>query len=157
WHQRLMLPALAALMAAVLLTSSAHAIGLGARAGMSLEPDQFVLGGQAMIGQVFPMIELAPGLDLGFGNDVSTTVVNVDFRFNLPSLPKVSPNIYVGAGPAYVSAEPDGGKRDGEIAASIFAGMRIPFSPVSSYNLEARFGLGDYPDMKFLFGVLFGL
>lgn len=137
---------------------STHALGLGGRAGLSVDPDQFVLGAQATLGAAMPGIEFAPGVDFGFGKGVGVTVINADFRLHLPSLPKVSPNLYAGAGPALVSARPEGHKRTTRIGGSLLAGLRIPINPITSYNLEARFGVTKRtPDFKFMAGLIFGL
>jgi hypothetical protein len=151
---------LGGLIAAAMLLAGANAMAafnIGARAGYSSNPDQFVIGGQAVIGSVAPFIQLAPSLDLGFGNNVSTTALNIDLQFNLPSLPKISPNIYVGAGPTLVMANPDKGNSDTEVGISLVAGLRIPMAGISYYNLETRFGLNNVPDLKVLLGIMFGL
>ena len=147
-----------ALIVALFVTTSAAAgIGAGVRAGVSGTPDQLVVGGQLLLGSVAPKVQLVPGVDLGFGDDISTTAVNVDFRLNLPSLPKVSPSIYVGGGPTLISFKPDGGERDTKIGLSAFAGLKIPMTPISHYSLEARLGFGDVPELKVLFGIIWGL
>ena len=156
--QRAFLTTCITLIAILLGTTPANAgLGAGVRAGVSGTPDQFVVGGQLLLGSVAPKIQLVPGVDLGFGNDVSTTAVNVDFRFNLPSLPKVSPSIYLGGGPTLISFKPDGGNRDTKIGLSAFAGLKIPMTPISHYSLEARIGFGDVPEIKVLAGVIWGL
>ena len=143
------------LIAAAMLLSGTQAMAAfnaGARAGFSSDPDQFVIGGQAVIGSVAPFIQLAPSLDLGFGNDISVTALNIDLQYNFPSLPKVSPNIYVGAGPSIVIAD-----SDTEVGVSLVAGLRIPMAGISYYNFETRFGLDNVPDLKVLLGIMFGL
>lgn len=148
------------IMAAIVLlaaTNASAAFNLGARAGISVNPDQFVIGGQATIGSLLPRIDLVPSLDVGFGNDLSLTALNLDLQFNLPSLPEVSPNIYVGAGPTITRADYDKGGSDTKVGISLVAGLRIPMAGISYYNLETRFGLNDVPDFKVLLGIMFGL
>ena len=148
------------LLGVILFFGGANAMAgfrAGGRAGFSADPDQFVIGGQAVVGSVMPMINLVPSVDIGFGSNVSTTTLNIDLQYNFPSLPKVSPNIYVGAGPSIVMANPDGGDSDTDVGLSLLAGLRIPMTGVSYYNLEARFGLEDVPDLKVLLGSKFGL
>lgn len=143
----------------IMLFAAPASAGLaaGGRAGFSADPDQFIIGGQAVLGSVMPRINLVPSLDFGFGNDITVTTFNIDFQFNLPSLPKVSPNLYVGAGPSIVRVNPDKGNSDTDVGLSLLAGMRIPMTGVSYYNLEARFGLENVPDLKVLLGIMFGL
>ena len=132
-------------------------IGIGGRAGASSKPDQFVAGAQARLWTVMPAVEFTPSIDFGFGDNLNTTTFNADFLVNLPSLPKVTPNIYIGGGPTLAQYNPDGGGSNSEFGLSIVGGLRVPMSGLSYYNLEARFGTGDIPDIKVLLGILFGL
>ena len=148
------------LLALAILTGgspASAALNAGVRAGFSADPDQFVVGGQATLGTIMPEITLVPSLDFGFGDNVGVTTLNLDLHYNLPSLPKVSPNFYVGGGPAVVMIDPDGGNSDTKIGLSVLAGLRIPMTGVTYYNLETRFGLENAPDLKVLLGIMFGL
>lgn len=157
-RNKLIIVACGLLCGIALFAADAHAeFGAGARAGFSADPDQFVIGGQAVLGSVMPMIHLVPSVDLGFGNNVTVTALNIDLQYNFPSLPKVSPNLYVGAGPSIVRVNPDGGKSDTDVGLSLLAGLRIPMTGISYYNLEARFGMENVPDLKVLLGLMFGL
>ncbi len=158
YHKRFTVLTCGLLAAATLFagTNANAAFNAGARAGFSADPDQFVIGGQAAIGSIMPMIQLVPSLDFGFGNGVTITAVNIDLQYNLPSLPKVSPNFYIGAGPTFVMADHDGGSNT-DIGLSLLAGLRIPMTGLTYYNLETRFGLADVPDLKVLLGIMFGL
>lgn len=154
-HHRKIITVAGGLLTAFLLFGGADAgavFNAGGRAGFSSDPDQFVIGGQAIVGSILPMIHLAPSVDFGFGNNVTVTAINLDLQYNFPSLPKVSPNIYVGAGPSLIRT-----KSDTEVGLSLVAGLRIPMTGISYYNLETRFGLDNVPDLKVLLGIMFGL
>jgi hypothetical protein len=158
-HRRFTIIIYGLLAAAMLFVgpNATAAFKAGARAGISSDPDQFVIGGQAVIGSILPLIQLAPSVDFGFGNNVKLTTLNLDLQFNLPSLPMVSPNVYIGAGPTLVMAKPDGGDSNTDIGLSLLAGLRIPMAAISSCNIEARYGLENVPDLKILLGIMFGL
>ena len=159
-HRRRLFYLYAVLQSGALLAVAGNVragIGAGVRAGISGTPDQVVVGGQAMLGPVAPFIQLVPSVDFGFGDDASTTAINIDFRINLPSLPKVSPNLYIGAGPTIMLVRPNGEDRRTDIGFNAIAGVKIPMGLISHYNLEARLGVGDAPDIKVLFGILWGL
>lgn len=125
---------------------------LGIRAGVSQEPDQFVAGAQAEFGGL-GQATIAPSVDLGFGDPGDLTALNLDLRFYLFPLPQTGIQFYGAAGPTAVFFE-GGGE---EIGLSLTAGAKIPMKGTGRYNLEARFGIGDIPDLKVLLGILFGL
>jgi hypothetical protein len=130
---------------------------IGFRVGGSASPDQFVIGGQAEFGRVFESARIAPSLDLGFGNDIMVTTANLDFRWYLIPLPETGLFFYGAAGPTVVVVSPDGGDSQTDIGLSLTAGVKIPMRGGNRYNLEARFGVGDIPDFKIMFGALFAL
>src|SRR5438105_7787104 len=72
----------AALFAACAVTATADPIhvslaGAGPRAGLSISPDQFVLGGQLSL-SVAPDWSVDPNLELGFGDGESDFGINLD-------------------------------------------------------------------------------
>jgi len=124
---------------------------LGIRAGFSQKPDQFVVGAQAELGKL-GMATIAPSVDLGFGDGTELTAVNLDFRWYLFPLPQTGIHFYAAAGPTavFVNSESD-------VGSSLTAGAKIAMKGNGRYNLEARFGIGDIPDLKILLGILFGI
>lgn len=131
--------------------------GLGARAGYSSNPDQFVIGGQGVFGKVWQRVRITPSVDLGFGNDVKTIALNFDGMIDLFSPPGSKVVLYGGAGPNLAIYSPDIGDNQTELGVSLIAGMKIPAIASNYYNLEARFGFGDIPDFKILFGYMFSI
>jgi hypothetical protein len=143
--------AVAAMLAA--LTMDAHARGrdgLGIRAGMSVGPDQFLLGGQAELGPVLDASYLVPSLDLGF-DDQTTVIANVDLRWYLLRLPETAIHFYGSVGPTLVLSPGT------EVGLSLTAGVHIPMKHQRRYNMELRFGFGDIPDVKIVAALMFGL
>jgi len=58
--------------------------GLGPRAGFSINPDQFVFGGQADFGDPFPHFTwLIPVVEIGIGDDQTLTSVGTDLLYRL--------------------------------------------------------------------------
>ncbi|MBU1712676.1 MAG: hypothetical protein KKD47_06175, partial [Proteobacteria bacterium] len=43
----------------------------GLRAGYGTNPDQFVIGAQAVLGRTVGFVRFAPSVDLGFGDDMT--------------------------------------------------------------------------------------
>jgi hypothetical protein len=124
---------------------------LGIRAGASQNPDQFVVGAQAELGQL-GMATLAPSVDLGLGDGSDVVAANVDLRWYLFPLPQTGIHFYAAAGPTAVFAN-----SESDVGLSLTAGAKIPMKGKGRYNLEARFGIGDIPDVKIMLGILFGL
>jgi len=127
----------------------------GVRAGYGRKPDQFVIGVQADLGRVHRWIHFVPSIDAGFGDEMTTITFNGDLKAYLP-LPKSSASLYALGGPALTIWSPKDGDGDTEIGAYLGAGARMALGESGWYNLEARFGLGDVPDLRILLGVLFG-
>jgi hypothetical protein len=133
----------------------ASGVGVGIRSGLGLDPDQGVVGIQAVLGKKLKFMRLAPSFDFGFGDDVLTYTFNGDVRFLLLAPPKSSTALYAAAGPTISVWDPDKGETDTEIGLTLVVGIRMPFGKSNFYNLESRYGIGDVPEVRILFGVLF--
>lgn len=127
----------------------------GIRAGYSDGPDQFVIGAQADMGSIWRRVHFVPSIDAGFGNDLTTICFNGDIQAFLP-MPKSSFSLYGLAGPTIMYWSPEVGDGETDIGVSLGGGVRAAFGDKGWYNLEARVGIGDVPDFRILFGVLFG-
>lgn len=136
------------------ITSAAGA-AFGPRAGYDFDTDKLVVGAEAEFGRVLQQFRFAPSVDLELG-DNTLTALNGDLRLYLFNLPETGLRFYGSAGPTLVFGSR--GKRDTqtELGLSLVAGVRIPMKGKSHYNLEARFGLGDIPDLKLMLAILFG-
>lgn len=130
--------------------------GIGIRAGYSVNPDQFVIGGQAIMGALKGRVDFSPSLDYGTGDNLSLIAANIDGSLNLVSPPGAKFLFYVGGGPTLVFYDPDNGESDTEIGLTLLGGVKIAAGEKNFYNLVARFGIGDVPDFKILFGYMFG-
>jgi hypothetical protein len=129
---------------------------IGPRIGMNLDSDEFIVGAEAEFGRVFESFRFAPSLDFELG-DNTTTAFNSDFRLYLFNLPETGLRFYGSVGPTVIFDSPEEGESQTEIGLSLVAGLKIPMKGHSRYQLEARFGFGEIPDLKVMFGVLFGL
>src|SRR6185436_16795895 len=71
----------------------------GVRAGVSANPDQFVLGGHVETKEIVDRLTFRPSVDLGVGNGGTVLGLNIEFAYWLPT--KTEPwKFYLGAGPA---------------------------------------------------------
>ena len=70
---------LAVLAVVVVLPSPAAAQAPGIRAGISVDPDQFFVGGHYETGPLVDRLHFKPNIEVGFGDDI--TLVGVNFEF----------------------------------------------------------------------------
>ncbi|MFZ5980867.1 MAG: hypothetical protein ACOYVF_09580 [Candidatus Zixiibacteriota bacterium] len=147
----------AVLTLVMLSVSSATAgkIGFGVRGGYSSNPDQVVFGAQAMFGKFMKVARFVPSFDFGTGDNITTYTFNGDFRLTM-KIPNSSLSLYGAAGPTVIYWDADKGGTDTEIGATLTGGVAFPMGGKGQYNLEARFGIGDVPDFKIMFGIMFG-
>ncbi len=137
------------------MSAFAGSNGYGIRAGYGSNPDQFVIGAQALMGEFLKVARFAPSIDYGTGDNVSTFTFNADILMLLKP-PNSSFAFYAAAGPTLTYWDAEHGGSDTEIGATITAGLRLPMKNTGFYNLEARFGVGDIPDFRILLGIMFG-
>ncbi|MCH7691545.1 MAG: hypothetical protein IIA17_10955 [candidate division Zixibacteria bacterium] len=127
---------------------------LGGRIGIDNSASQFLIGGQGEFGRVAGSAVLAPSLDFSLGGD--GTAANLDLRWYLLPLPESGLTFYGAAGPTLFFTSGKGASST-EFGLSLTAGMKIPMRGGNKYNFEVRFGFGDIPDLRFMFGILFGI
>lgn len=120
---------------------------VGLRAGFSLDPDQFVLGGQVSLGKRLGIARLVPSVDVGFGSSLTTIAFNGDVLFRL-QVEGSKFGLYGGAGPSLVYSDADLGGSGWILGLTLIVGAHIPMKALPPTNLEARFGVGDMPDFR---------
>jgi len=136
---------------AVVLTSAAvpaHAAGLtgaGLQIGWASDPDAFLAGFHYNARPLGEEMDLVPSLEFGFGDDVFMIAGNLDGHYVLKTASDLRP--YIGAGMTLNWFDFDGGSET-DFGGSIIGGIRL--SP--KLFLEAKAGLGDVPDWKFIVG-----
>jgi hypothetical protein len=142
-------PLLAALAVVVLLPSSVAAQAPGVRAGISVDPDQFFVGGHYETGPLVERLHFKPSLEVGFGDDV--THIGVNFEFVYKILTRQEWTLYAGGGPAINHYSFN--RRD----AATEPGFNAIFGADTSRGLffEVKLGAPDSPDVKFTVGWTF--
>ena len=142
FHRHLLPVCVFALLAVVTLPSPAAAQGPGVRAGASVDPDQFYLGGHYESNALVDRLHFKPNAEIGFGDDVTTVALNFEFVYKIPVSRPWS--LYLGGGPALniYSFENDSDAR---------GGLNLLFGAETSQGLffEVKVGAIDSPDVKF--------
>jgi hypothetical protein len=77
----------------------ARAQNVGARAGISGNPDQFYIGVHYQTDELVEHLRFRPNVELGLGNDQTIVAINFEFLYSIPVRRKPL-DVYVGAGPA---------------------------------------------------------
>ena len=134
-----------AALAFVVVPSPAAAQGPGVRAGASVDPDQFYVGGHYESNALVDRLYFRPNAELGFGDDITTIGLNFEFVYKIPL---TSPwSLYVGGGPALnIYRFDDDSEAEG--------GLNVLFGAETSRGLlfEVKVGAIDSPELKFGIG-----
>jgi hypothetical protein len=141
-HRHTALSFVLAAVALAALPSTAGAQGPGVRAGASVDPDQFYVGGHYETRALVERLHFRPNLEVGFGDDVTLAGVNLEFVYKVPIDGPWS--LYAGGGPALnIYSINDETETDG--------GLNVLFGAETSNGLffELKVGAIDSPDLKF--------
>ena len=122
--------------------AAAQEPGLGVRAGVSVDPDQFYFGGHYETAPLVDRLRFRPNVEVGLGDDVTLVALNVEFAYFFPS--KNPWQLYAGGGPAL-------NVYDFENDTDTRAGFNLLVGAQSHQGLfvEAKIGLDDSPNLKF--------
>jgi len=133
----------------------------GPRFGVSVDPDQLVVGGQYSTGQIAPSISFVPNLELGFGDHQTDVTVNLDGHYHF-KLNDSDWAPYVGFGVCvdFVSVDrpaPEEDISDTNAGGNLILGSNVPLRSGSKFFAELKLGMGDVPSLKVIAGWNFGL
>jgi hypothetical protein len=144
--------ALGALAAVPMAHAGATIGGAGPRVGVSIDPDQFVFGGQLIIGELAPDLTFDPSLEFGFGDNVTVIAMNLDMHYHF-TVEGSAWRPYAGAGLGLAFIEVDeGGGSDTEVGLNLVGGAGVPTQSGNRFFGELRLGLGDIPEVKLIAG-----
>jgi opacity protein-like surface antigen len=134
---------LAAVTTAAAVPAQAGLTGAGLQIGWSTNPDNFLVGFHYNARPMGEELDLVPSLDFGFG-DVTMIAPNLDAHYVLKTSSKLRP--YIGAGVTFPWYDFDGGS-EWQFGGAVIGGVHV--NPNIAF--EAKLGLGDAPDWKFVF------
>jgi hypothetical protein len=120
----------------------------GVRGGVSINPDQFYVGGHFESGEIVDSLYFKPNLEVGFGDDLTALTFNFEFVYKFPA--RGDWTLYAGGGPALnvYSADDDTFTEGGLNAlVGVEAGRGLFF--------ELKLGALDSPEVKFGVGWTF--
>jgi len=159
WKRLLPLAALALLLAPGASHAAGAATAFGPRVGLSIDPEQLVVGGQIMVGDLAPDVTFSPSIEFGFGDNATVIAMNLDgaYHFRIEGSPW-RPYAGFGLGVNFIEVDRPGNDfSDTEVSANLIIGAGVPTRSNNRFFTEMRFGVGNYlvPDLKIIAGWLF--
>jgi hypothetical protein len=127
-------------------SAAAQSKGIGIRAGVSAEPDQFYIGAHMNVTEVVENFWFRPNAELGFGNHLTLLTLNPEFVYNFRiKSSKWTP--YVGGGPSLLIGSvdtPNGRSTDTGGGFNFVGGIQQR----KGFMAEIKIGAFDSPDFK---------
>lgn len=158
--KRMLLIGALALLPVVAHAASPTVAAFGPRFGVSIDPDQVVVGGQVSLRDFAPNWSFDPNLELGFGDDLTVFALNFDVFYHLRLAGSDwRPYFGGGLGVNFISWDAPLGHHDGsdtEAGLNLVGGFTIPAGTGNHWFTEARIGIGDIPELKIMGGFNFG-
>jgi hypothetical protein len=135
-------------MCAIVPDSAQAQVRPGVQGGVSVDPDQAFIGGHVETEPLVDRLRFRPGIDIGFGDDITLFAINLDFTYTFASNRPWS--FYAGGGPAINWFDFDRGSETE-------AGFNFLFGAKHRDGLffEMKIGAMDSPDLKFGVGYTF--
>lgn len=146
---------LALLVAPAAMAQQAVVSAIGPRVGFSADPDQFVFGGQAMLGPIAPNLVFSPALEVGVGDHETVVSGSFDLQYHF-LLHHSAWSPYVGAGMGVDNESPNrefgSDVSETNVGGSILFGATAPSGSNSRFFTELKLGLSGVPSMKMVAG-----
>lgn len=130
------------LLGLVCFSTPAAAQSAGIRGGISVDPDQFYIGGHLETPPLVDRLYFRPNLEVGFGDDLTLIGANMEFIYKFSTRRPL--NLYAGAGPALNIFMADNDSNT-EAGFNFLVGMETP----KGLFFEFKIGAMDSPDLKF--------
>ena len=127
-------------------SAAAQSKGIGIRAGVSAEPDQFYIGAHMNVTEIVENFWFRPNAELGFGNNLTLLALNPEFVYNIRIKSRVwTP--YIGGGPSLLVGSfdsPNGRSSDVGGGFNFVGGIQQK----KGFMAEIKIGAFDSPDFK---------
>jgi hypothetical protein len=127
--------------------------GVGVRAGVSIDPEQFYFGGHVMTGPVVDRLWFRPNVEIGVGDNSTGVALNGEFVYWQP-LQRRDANVYFGGGPA-LNIFSVGPSRSRDTSAGPGFNFVIGLAERRGWFAEIKIGALDSPRFKIGVGYTF--
>ncbi len=139
-----------ALVGLLMPAAASAQVSPGLRAGLSLDPDQFYVGGHIETDPLVERLVFRPSAEIGFGDNVTLAAFNFEFVWKFPRR-RGDWGVYAGGGPAINLYQRDGSGDDAGGGFNFLAGLEHR----NGLFFEFKLGVADSPDFKFGVGFTF--
>ncbi len=136
-------------LAVLVSATPVAAQGPGIRAGVSVDPDQFYIGGHYETDALVDRLHFRPNAELGVGDDRTTVSLNFEFAYKFR--PRGNWGFYAGGGPAVNFYSFDNGRDNAEPGLNFLVGAEAN----NGLFFEFKIGAIDSPELKFGVGWAF--
>jgi hypothetical protein len=121
---------------------------VGARVGVSAEPNQFYVGAHVETAPVVDRLRFRPNIEVGVGNDLTLAALNFELAYHFPA--RNAWNLYAGGGPA-LNLYRVRGNSESQPGFNILVGAQH----AGGFFAEVKGGAIDSPNFKLGFGYVF--
>ena len=134
------------LLGLVCFSTPAAAQDAGIRGGISVDPDQFYVGGHLETPPLVDRLYFRPNLEVGFGDDLTLLAANMEFVYKFST--RRALNLYAGGGPALnILMFDNNGDNDSDTEAGF--NFLVGMETARGLFFEFKIGAMDSPDLKF--------
>ena len=130
-----------------LAAGAASAAQFGLRGGLTIDPDQFHVGGHVDLGPVIAPMRIVPNVEIGFGDNFTVVALTGDLIYDFGETPWS-----LGGEIGMNFTDHDQGGSNTDFGLSVLGNYRVGLSSGKTLLLEAKLGLIDSPDFKFTVG-----
>jgi hypothetical protein len=134
--------------------------GVGLRAGMTIQPDQFHFGGHVDLGEFTEGFRFQPNVEIGLGEDGTFLAFNAEGLYLFDQGYRWTP--YTGGGiGAHLIRQSETGASDAfdrtitNVGLNVFAGLERSIKKDRVLFVETKVGIDDAPDFKLTVGMTF--
>ena len=139
--------ALGVWLCGVFATPASAQVMPGIRAGLSVDPDQFYIGGHVETMPLVDRLHFRPNVEAGFGDDITLVAINFEFIYRFPL--RQQWQVYAGGGPSLNVIS------DGQSDTAAGFNFLIGAEQRGGLFFELKIGAADSPGMKFNVGYAF--
>ena len=128
--------------------------GWGPRVGLSINPDQVVVGAHMDLGDIIAYrLRFQPSAEVGIGDDATVIQFDANFQYHFDRDWDVW-RPYAGGSIGLVSVSRDKGEDSSDLGLSASAGIEKNIGN-NGFFIEGKIGIEDTPDWKFFVGWIF--
>ena len=116
---------------------------------------QLHFGAHAKLGDIFPNVQLTPGVEIGLGDSLNLVTINGDMTYRFTELVSFPWELYGGGCLSLNYINPDEVESDFQLGLSVLLGLSKTLAGGDEVMVETRLGILDSPGFKLTLGYTF--